>query len=165
MTDRIRDTVIDLEHQSRSAYLKNGNEIILGLERLNIQSMTTEQSFMFYYFACEWLAKILYGISANKNISELKNPKFKFNVEQIRKAKQKLNLSITTEELDALFYTKNDNSARKIRNNVAHEFGQKSLQKIAEHETNYIPIFEKLLKEWEGVAALLNRDSTVLPQK
>ncbi len=164
MTDRIRDTVINLDHQSRSAYLKNGNEIILGLERLNIQSMTVQGKFIFYYFACEWLAKILYGISSNKKISDVKKDRRPFDVRWIKKAKRDFNLSITPEELDDLFSTENKKSARNIRNDFAHEFGQKSLQKIAEHETNYIPIFQKLLKEWEGVAALLNPSSTVLPQ-
>ena len=149
------DTVINLDPRSKNAYLKNGNEIILGLERLNIQSMTAEQSFMFYYSACEWLAKIFYGVSENRNITELKNRNFKFRVEQIRKAQQNLNLSITTEELDELFYTENDKSARRIRNDIAHVFGRKSLQKMTEHGTRYIPIFKKLLREWEGISAQL----------
>ena len=161
MPDRIYDAVNNLNPTSRKAYLKSGNEIILGLERLNIKSMTAEQKLIFYYFACEWLAKILYGISSNKTISELKNLK-KFDVRWIKKAKRDFNLSITPEELDVLFNSSNKESARYIRNKIAHEFGQKYLQEMEEHGTKYNPIFEKLLKEWESVAVLLNSGSTVL---
>ena len=164
MPDRIYDAINNLNPTSRKAYLKSGNEIISGLERLNIKSMTAEQKLTFYYFACECLAKILYGISSNKTMSELRNLK-KFDVRWIKKAKRDFNLSITPEELDVLFNSNNKESARYIRNKIAHEFGRKSLQEMAERKAKYLPIFQKLLKEWEGVATLLNGDSTVLLQR
>ena len=154
MPDRICDAVNHLHINSRKAYLKSGNEIIPGLEKLNIQSMTAEKCFIYYYFACEWMAKIFYGISDNKTVTELEGDRG-FYVRRIRKARQNLDLSITTEELNALFYTKNKKSARNIRNNIVHKFGRKNLQEIAECGTEHIPVFKKLLKEWEAVSARL----------
>ena len=154
MPDRIRDAVNQLHINRRQAYLKSGNEIISGLEILNIQYMTAEKSFIYYYFACEWMAKIFYGLSVNMDITELKNTR-KFYIEWIRKARQNLELSITPEELNALFYTKNKKSARRIRNKTAHNFAGSTLQEIAERGTEHIPIFKKLLKEWEAVSARL----------
>lgn len=155
MPDRIRDAVSHLHSNTRQAYLKSGNEIISGLERLNIQSMTTEKCFIYYYFACEWMAKIFYGISDNKTVTELEGNRRPFDVRWIRKARKHLNLSITTEELNDLFYTKNEISARNIRNDIVHHFSRKTLQEIAKCETEYIPIFKKLLKEWETVSVRL----------
>ena len=40
MPDRIYDAVNKLNGNTRKAYLNSGNEIIQGLDRLNIQSMT-----------------------------------------------------------------------------------------------------------------------------
>ena len=154
MPDRICDAVSNLDIRRRKAYLKSGNEIISGLERLKIQYMTAEKSFIYYYFACEWMAKILYGLSVNMSIIELKKPR-SFDIEWIRKARQNLDLSITPEELNALFYTKNKKSARHIRNKTAHNFAESTLQEIAERGTEHIPIFKKLLKEWEAVSARL----------
>ena len=154
MSDRNCDAVRKLDTRRRNAYLKHGNEIISGLEKLNIQSMTAEESFIFYYFACEWMAKIFYGLSVNKSITELKKLG-SFDVEWIRRARQDLDLNITTEELNALFYTKHKKPARHLRNKTAHNFAESTLQEIAEHETEFIPIFKKLLKEWETVSARL----------
>ena len=154
MSDRIRDAVNQLHINRRKAYLKSGNEIISGLKRLNIQSMKAEKSFMYYYFACEWMAKIFYGISANKQLSVIKNDHSNFNVRWIRQAQQKLNLNITLEELDTLF-KKENKSARNIRNKTAHNFAESTLQEIAELGTEHIPIFKKLLNEWETVSARL----------
>ena len=154
MPDRIRDAVNQLHINRRQAYLKSGNEIISGLERLKIQSMRAEKSFLYYYFACEWMAKIFYGLSINKSIIELKKTGT-FDIEWIRKAQQNLGLSITLEELNALFYTKNKKSARHTRNKIAHNFAESTLQEIAERGTEHIPIFKKLLKEWEAVSARL----------
>ena len=154
MPDRIRDAVNKLHPNRRKAYLKSGNEIISGLERLNIQSMTTEKSFIYYYFACEWMAKLFYGISANKQLSIIKNDRSQFNVGWIKQAQQNLNLSITLEELDTLFKSRTK-SARDIRNKIAHNFAGSTLQELADRETEFIPVFKKLLKEWEAVSARL----------
>ena len=154
MPDQIRDAVNQLHPNGRKAYLKNGNEIISGLERLDLQSMTPEKSFIYYYFACEWMAKLFYGISANKKLSDLKNDYSGFNISWIKQAQQNLNLSITLEELDTLF-KRRTKSARDIRNKIAHKFTESTLQEIADRETEFIPIFKKLLKEWEAVSARL----------
>ena len=154
MSDRIRDAVNQLHLNTRQAYLKSGNEIISGLERLVIRDMPIEKRFIYYYFACEWMAKIFYGLSVNKSISKLKNT-HKFYIKWIRKARQNLELSITPEELNALFNTNNKNSARNIRNRIAHNFAESTLQEIAECGTEHIPVFKKLLNEWEAVSARL----------
>ena len=153
MSDQIRDAVNQLHINRRKAYLKSGKEIKSGLERLNIEPMKAEKSFMYYYFACEWMAKIFYGISANKKLADLKNDR-RFNISWIKQAQQKLNLSITLEELDTLFKG-NTKSARDIRNKIAHNFAKSTLQEIADRETEFIPVFKKLLKEWEAVSARL----------
>ena len=155
MPDPIRDAVNHLHVSRRKAYLKSGNEIISGLERLDIQSMTLEKSFVYYYFACEWMAKIFYGISDNKTVTELEWDRRPFDVRWIRKARQNLDLNITTEELNALFYTKNKKPARHLRSKIAHNFDESGLQEIAERGMEFIPIFKKLLKEWETVSARL----------
>ena len=155
MSDQIRDAVNQLHINRRKAYLKSGKEIISGLERLDIEPepMKAEKSFMYYYFASEWMAKLFHGISANKQLAVLKKGR-RFYISWIKQAQQKLNLSITSEELDTLFKG-NTKSARDIRNKIAHNFAESTLQEIADRETEFIPIFKKLLKEWEAVSARL----------
>ena len=154
MSDQIRDAVNQLHINTRQAYLKSGNEIISGLERLNTQSMATEKCFIYYYFACEWMAMIFYGISDNKTVTDVERNRKPFDVRWIRKARKNLNLSITLEELDTLF-KRHTKSARDIRNKIAHNFAESTLQELADRETEFIPVFKKLLKEWEAVSARL----------
>lgn len=124
--------------KTKGSYRRAAEDIDRALKQLNIKKMPGVASFVFYYLACEKLAKIMYGVATKKR----KTAVFKSNTPRwnlIADYSKSLGCSVSRSDIESIFSSKITRSGRNLRNNIIHEIGPAHAKQIAAEAPVLVP--------------------------
>jgi len=152
------DSSFDLRPRSKGSYRRGVDDIFRALNTLRVDELKPVAAFLFYYLACEKLAKIMKGVCTGKKYKEIFAPNSRTpSAEDIRKYSNQLGGKAAGADFDAIFDRKRKNSARSLRDKIIHEIGPSHAKQIVNAAPSLVPKMKKFLKYNDAVIQYLQK--------
>jgi hypothetical protein len=115
----------------KGTYFRRLEDIERGLKRIDASNLPPGGRFLFLYYGCEKLGKGIVGIAEQWEAEEAYDQKLV--LDGLKVAAKAMNLGITDAELDVLFLSSSNTSARYWRDEIAHNFGPSNVDNVIQH--------------------------------
>ncbi len=154
------DPSFDTNRNTKGSYRRATDDIGRALKQLRINDMPDVAAFLFYYLACEKLAKIMKGACLGKKKDEIFEARGGTpSASKICSYLQQLNCTFQEENINSIFDKDKKYSARWLRNNIVHEIGPSHAKQIVEHSRNLVQKMKLFLRYRKSVVQYLEKIS------
>lgn len=151
------DNSFDISPAAKGSYRRRTDDIFRALKILNADGLSPVAAFLFEYYACEKLAKIMIGVNAKNPASDYFGSKnYQLRINNIKGAALGLACAATDQDIDQVF-AYDLTSARLLRNKIAHDLGPTHAQEIRDNAKRLVPYMRKFLACGEQVISYLER--------
>ena len=141
------DLSFDIEPRSKGSYRRALDDIGRALLILKADRLEPVASFLFYYLACEKLAKIMKGVCKRKKKTEMfKRNSQTPNIDEIEAYSKQLGCKISIHDIGDIFSGSNLNSARYLRNQIVHEIGPSHAKQIVNEAWRLVPKMQRFIE-------------------
>lgn len=135
---------IERNPKSKGSYRRRLDDAFVALDCLKVDSFRPEAAFIFYYLACEKVAKVMIGISRRKPaLSYFK--KINVRVSDLTIASKFLSCGISKGDIEAIF-SDIPTSACHLRNKLIHDIGPTHVFLIQKSAPNHVNRMRKFLR-------------------
>lgn len=140
----------------KGSYKRALEDIDRALDYLNANKLRHQGAFIYYYLACEKLAKIMKGVCCNKPKKDVFNSRSPTpSASDICQYVKKMGGSVNQNDVESIFDSRTPNSARVLRNNLFHEIGPSNAKKVMMHSSELLPKMKRFLHYKELVNACI----------
>ena len=154
------DPSFDIDGRTKGSYVRATDDIGRALDTLKVEELPAVASFLFYYLSCEKLAKIMKGVCKGKKKSEIFNPRSRTpDTNSINNYSKQLGCKMIKNNIDCIFASNRQKSARWLRNQIAHEIGPSHAKQIVNEAPRLVPKMKKFLECRKDVVQCLTSRS------
>ena len=138
----------DNDPKRKGSYRRAVDDIYHALELLKVGNMEPVEAFLFYYLACEKLAKIMKGVCEKKTYKEVfRKGEGTPYPKDIKRYLKKMNCAFVEKEIGMIFRSRGKPaSARNLRDRLIHEFGPSHARKVAHRAHELVPMMRNFLQ-------------------
>ncbi len=149
------DPSFAIDGRVKGSYLRALEDIDRALNHLQIEAMPDHAAFLYSYLACEKLARIMHGVCNRKKKSDVfRKGASTPTATAIYTYSQQLDCYVSRTEIDQIFNSNNNQSARRLRDQFVHEIGPTHAKDIVNRSRTLVPNMKKFL---DCRAALIKR--------
>jgi hypothetical protein len=112
----------------KGSYFRRIDDIKKGLQKIDASKLPSGGRFLFLYYGCEKLGKGIVGIHEKWKAEAAYE--MTLELSELKSAVKALNLPTTDAELDNLFLSSKNTSARYWRNKIVHDFGPSNVANV-----------------------------------
>jgi len=116
---------------NKGSYFRRIEDIEKGLTRVDASNLPPGGQFLFLYYGCEKLGKGIVGIKAEWEADLAYEQGLQ--LADLKIAAKAMSLPVTDTELDVLFKSDSNASARHWRNEIVHNFGPSNVDNVVTH--------------------------------
>lgn len=170
------DPSFSIHPQTKGSYRRRAEDIHRALVQMKVRNLPSDAAFIFNYFSCEKLSKIIIGVSTRQPATKVFKIGYGLNINNIKSSCKNLSLNIREEDIEWIFNSQcNDNrwkhlllthnnspsapndakSARWLRNKIVHDMGPSNARRVQEHANFLNAKMEQFLKLSAPVVHLL----------
>ena len=152
-----QDLSFDINPRSKGSYRRAADDIERALSILNADKLEPVASFLFYYLACEKLAKILKGVCTRQNKTQIfSRASHTPSANEIEKYLKHLGCKTPKSDIDDIFVSGHENSARSLRNKIIHEIGPTHAKQIVNEASRLVPMMKNFIESRHVVVQYLS---------
>ena len=144
---------------AKPSYRRAADDIGRALKVLKAEQLSEVGMFLFYYYGCEKLARLMRGVEKRIEIryvypktkeEEKKQEKLKTfgtpRATEIYQYAKLMDFNISKEDIYNIFCSKNPNSARALRNQFVQEMGPTHARMIRDEAKSLVPKMQRFIK-------------------
>lgn len=152
------DPSFDPDPKRKGSYIRATIDINKALDILNVKEMLEQAAFVYYYPACEKLAKIIVGICHKDKMSEVFNRHSHTpSATDIHFSLQQLGCNADISDIKSIFDSNNGLSARKLRDKFFHEIGPTHALQIFNNSNKHVQKMKDFLTYSQVVIQCLEK--------
>jgi hypothetical protein len=143
------DYAVERQGNVGGTYRRRLDDAFKALDRLKVEKLPPAVAFIFYFLACEKIAKVMVGIRQRKPSQGPRFDKINPRCSDIFKAAEFFGTAhISDDDINAIFVGDKINrfSAYALRNRLFHDFGPWHVKEAQEHAPKLIEAMQRFLK-------------------
>jgi hypothetical protein len=138
------DLGIERDPNKKGSYRRRLDDVLVALAKLQIDKFREEGAFVFYYLACEKVARIMVGLTDKKPGASHFN-KIKIRSSNVMKACASLRSGILKDEIELIFRNDKDTACR-LRNQLIHDIGPTHVVQIIQNAARLNNVMKKFIQ-------------------
>jgi hypothetical protein len=138
------DLAIERDPNKGGSYRRRLNDVFIALKKLEIDKLRDDGAFIFYYLACEKIARIMIGITNRKPGPSHFNS-IQPRSSNILKACTSLTPEIPKKEIESIFRD-GKLTACRLRDQLVHDIGPTHVEQIVKNSPHLNGIMRRFIK-------------------